>query len=160
MNLGNHHRPMILAPIHAMEDKKVLGVLVVCRDGKQSFSSTDANFATVIASTLAATFQICMEHEIYEVALKDSRNMIRLASSLHHELVIPDLALATIKGAMEALRATECVVLLRCQIRANEDVVGEDDQMRKVKLRNRSRLELRILRQSCSWKRRARTGAR
>ena len=141
MNLGNHHRPMILAPIHAMEHKKVLGVLVVCRDGKQSFSSTDANFATVIASTLAATFQICMEHEIYEVALKDSRNMIRLASSLHHELVIPDLALATIKGAMEALRATECVVLLRCQTRANEDVVGKDDQMRKVRLRKFSLLE-------------------
>jgi len=125
VDLGTQYRHVMLVPIRDLQHNRQLGILVVSRDQKQSFSHNEENFANIIAATLSAAFEICMEHEISEIALKENRNIMRLTSTMHHKLNIADLAHATILGTIEAMQVSECVVFIRvdvnCHVRKNDN---------------------------------------
>jgi GAF domain-containing protein len=151
MDLGTHHRHMLLAPIRALKDKRLLGVLVISRDQSQSFSNIDETFAKVIAITLAAAFEVCMEHEIYEVALKDNRTIMRLAATMQHNNRIPDLAQATILGTLEAMQASECIVLLKPEANERIQAFKEEEDISKVKLRKFSLFDGQLEEDIVQW---------
>ena len=113
---------------------------MVSRDQKQSFSHNEENFANIIAATLSAAFEICMEHEISEIALKENRNIMRLTSTMHHTLNIADLAHATILSTIEAMQVSECVVFIRVDV--NGHVRKYDNS--ELKFRKFSLLEGRL----------------
>ena len=148
-DLGVKHRHMMLAPIRALHDKSAIGVLVVSRDQNQSFSQTDQNFAKVIAVTLSAAFEVCMEIEITEVALKDNRTMMHLAANMHHKLRTPDLVHATILGTLQAMHASECFVLLKYD--ADSDKPQKSKDASKIKLKKFSLLEGKLQQDVVEW---------
>lgn len=151
MDLGTQYRHMMLAPIRALQDKRMLGVLVISRDQNQSFSPTDENLAQVIAITLSAAFEVCMENEIYEVALKDNRSIMRLAAKMHHKSHFPELAHVTILGTMEAMQASDCIVLLKWEANGRVQKCMEETDISKMKLRKFSLLDGRLEEDIVQW---------
>jgi hypothetical protein len=124
-------------------------VLVVSRDQNQSFSHTDQNFAQVIAITLSAAFEVCMENEIHEVALKDNRSMIRLAANIHHKLQTQDLVHAIILGTLQTMHGSECFVLLKHDV--DMDKAQESKNVSTMKLRKFSLLGGKLQHDVVEW---------
>ena len=149
MDLGIDYRHMMLAPIRALHDNSIIGVLIVSRDQNQSFSNTDQNFAQLIAITLSAAFEVCMENEIHEVALTDNRTMIRLAANIHHKLHTPDLVHAIILGTLQTMHASECFILLKHD--ADMEKGKESKNSSTMKLRKFSLLEGKLQHDVVEW---------
>ena len=97
----------------------------------------------------------CACLQLYQVALKDNRTIMRLAANMHHKLSMRDLAHATIQDTMEAMQASECVVLLRWLSSADTLSKGKqgeaEEDISKMKLRKFSLLDGRLEEDVVQW---------